>query len=135
MAFKAIQNCPLLALMALAAEITVPSCSPDYFYFLSKQSSPKGRSKSASDNNHLVMSDWGTWPTSAATHSCQSSRAVPSAHPPKAMDCCSSSAGGCTPQRELGRRSSPPSWLAQGEHLTRSPELRSVYQSGHSHLR
>lgn len=41
MAFKAIQNCPLLVLMALAADITVPSCSLDYFYFLSEQSSPK----------------------------------------------------------------------------------------------
>lgn len=134
LALKAICNCPLLVLMALAAEISIPSCSPDDFYFLSEQSHPE-------ESRNLLWTTT-TWLSQirglgqpqqqhAATGAAELS---PALIYPQPWTVASSSASGSTPQRELCCGSRTPSQLAQGEHLTRHPVPHSASRSGHGRL-
>lgn len=66
MAFKAIKNCPLLALVR--SEEISPQLLTRLLHLPHQAEQSEGRLKSASDNNHVVMSDQGTWWTLAGAH-------------------------------------------------------------------
>lgn len=125
MAFKAIKNCPLLALVR-SAEISSQLLAR-WLHFPQKVEQSEGSLNSSSDNNHLVMSDQGPgqpW-QEHREHLGRSTQlmehwAVPSTHPPSATGCRSSS-DGWAPHRELYQEIQPNILVGPGIASYQSP--------------
>lgn len=132
MAFKAIKNCPPLAQVALATDITVLSCSTDYFYFLSEQSRPKGGQNLLQTATTQLCQVSGPWQPQQQ-HTATGAAELTTEHiHPQPWTAAAPPVGAHLKGRWV--IDPPPSWLTQGEHLTRSPVLCSASQSNHNHL-